>query len=426
MIVLKYIREHKKILFLALLLATINQTFSLLDPQIFRLIIDNYATKARELPTEVFIKGIIVLLAASVGVALVSRVAKNLQDYFVSVISQRVGTTMYSKSVQHTFSLPYEIFEDRRSGEILQKLQKARTDTQNFIQTFINSAFLSIIGLIFVIIYAFIVHWIIGLTLLLLTPLLGAFAFTISKKIKSAQKSIIVESAELAGSTTETLRNVELVKSLGLESQEIQRLNAVNENILSLELKKIKLIRKLSFIQGTLINATRASLLLIMLYFILKGQITLGEFFSLFVYSFFVFSPLGEFGVMSSQYQEAKASNEQLDAILKIPPIKKPTNPNKIEHIKEIEFSKLSFAYNSSTDHSVKDINLKIKGGETVAFVGPSGSGKTTLIKLLVGLYRPTSGDLKINSISVAQIDYDDIRKKLVLFHKKHSFLQEQ
>ena len=102
----RYIRHYKKILFLALFLATINQVFSLLDPQIFRLIIDNYALKAAEITRSEFFRGVGFLLLASVGVAFVSRVAKNFQDYFVSIITQRVGAQLYEDSVHHSFSLP--------------------------------------------------------------------------------------------------------------------------------------------------------------------------------------------------------------------------------------------------------------------------------------------------------------------------------
>ena len=414
-ILYKYIKQHKKILILALVLATINQVFSLLDPQIFRLIIDNYATKANTLPRDVFLKGIILLLLASMGVALISRIAKNFQDYFVSSITQRVGTQMYSDSLEHTLSLPYEVFEDRRSGEVLQKLQKARIDSQTYITTSINVAFLSLIGLLFVMIYAFIVNWLIGLTYLLIIPILGTFTFIISKKIKQAQKNIVSQTAELAGSTTETLRNVELVKSLGLESQEIERLNKVNKDILNLELTKIKLIRKLSFIQGTIINFMRVSLLLLMLYLVMGNKISLGEFFSLFVYSFFVFSPLSEFSTIAANYQEAKASNEQLAKILSTPPKAKAKNAIVIDKINEIKFKDVDFIYSSGTDHSVKDINLDIKAGETIAFVGPSGSGKTTLVKLIVGLYDPSNGEILINNIKSKNIDYDNLRKKIGL-----------
>ena len=409
----KYLKKHKWILLSTLILAMINQVFSLLDPQIFRMLIDNYATKVGELETSVFINGVLLLLLAFMGVALVSRIAKNFQDYYASVITQRVGANIYTTSVEHTFSLPFFVFEDRRSGEILSKLQKARTDSQVLIENLINVVFLSLVGIIFVIIYASTVHWLIGVTYLLMIPIIGISTFLLSKKIREAQKSVVAESAELAGSTTETLRNVELVRSLGLERQEINRLNKVTQKILDLELKKIRLIRKLSFIQGTILNFLRAGLTLIILILMLKGNVTIGEFFSLFVYSFFIFTPLSSIGTVAAQYQEARASNEQLEEILKIKPEEKPKKPERIKSIKSIEYKDVDFSYSSNEIRSIEKLNLKIKNGETIAFAGISGSGKTTLIKLLVGLYKPTKGKLLFNEIDSRKVDYEDIRMRI-------------
>ena len=412
---LKYIKKHKKVLFLALFLATINQVFSLLDPQITRLVIDNYATKVNEIPKEVFLKGVGLLLLGFVGVSLVSRIAKNFQDYYVSVITQKVGTEMYSDSVKHSFSLPFESFEDRRSGELLQKLQKARHHTQIFIASMINIIFLSMIGLVFVIAYAFYVNWMIGTLYIALVPIMSIFLISLSRKIKKAQEEIVKESAELAGSTTETIRNVELVKSLGLESQEIKRLNFVNEKILKLELKKVKYVRFLSFIQGTLINAVRAGLLLLMLWLVFEQKITIGEFLTLFFYSFFVFAPLGELATVVSQYQEAKASNEQMEEILRIKPKAKPRRAEKVGKIKSIEFKDVSFKYKSSDENSLNKINMKINSGETIALAGISGSGKTTIVKILLGLYDSSKGKLLFNGKEASKIDYDELRNKIGL-----------
>lgn len=408
-----YLKRFKKTLALALGLATINQLFSLLDPQIFRLIIDNYASRVNELSHSQFLSGVVWLLAASVGVAFVSRVAKNFQDYYVNVITQRVGAGLYAQSVAHSFSLPYALFEDQRSGELLQKLQKARTDSQALITSCINIIFLSLVGITFVVTYAFSVHWLIGLAYFLIIPILGTASFFITRKIKQSQLKIVAQTAELAGSTTETLRNVELVKSLGLEAQETLRLNTVNERILELELTKVKLIRKLSFIQGTLINALRSSILFLMLYFIFQHQISLGQFFSLLFYSFFLFNPLSELGTVATQYQEARASLELLEQILKLPAAAKPASPVQLSALSTISFREVGFHYESSRTPAVNQITLELTRGQTVAFVGPSGSGKSTLVKLLVGLYQPTEGLLLINNVNTNQLDYENLRQRI-------------
>lgn len=412
-LIFSYLKPYRWYLLLALLLATINQVFSLLDPQIFRMLVDNYASRAGEISVSEFMRGVGWLMLASVGVAFVSRVAKNFQDYFVSLITQRVSTQLYEHAVNHAFSLPFSAFEDNRSGELLQKLQKARTDTQTLITNFVNVLFLSLIGIIVVLGYAFFVDWRIGTAYTALIPILGVTTFLLTTRIKALQKNIVAQTADLAGSTTETLRNVELVKSLGLENQEISRLNAVNTKILGLELGKIRVVRTLSFLQGTIINATRSGILALMLYLVASGDLTLGQLFSLLFYSFFIFSPLGELGNVSTQYQEAKASLEQLEKVLSMPVEEKPADAVDSGEIHQISVQKLSFSYGEGLGNSLKDVSLDIVGGETIAFVGPSGSGKSTLIKLLVGLYRPTQGNILVNNIDTKQLDLDGFRRRI-------------
>ena len=263
-----YLRKYWKLVFLALFLAAVNQVFSLLDPLIFRHIIDEYALKFNKYTQSDFFKGVGLLLLAAMGVAFVSRVAKNFQDYFINVITQRLGAQIYSDGLGHSLELPYQVFEDQRSGETLGKLQKVRADVERFISTVINIVFTTLVGVIFVMIYAISVHWLIAPVYFATVPLLAILSSTLSKKIKNIQKVIVAETTALAGSTTESLRNIELVKSLGLAQQEIGRLNATTDKILKLELKKVKYIRSLSFIQGTSVNFLRTTILGLMLYLI--------------------------------------------------------------------------------------------------------------------------------------------------------------
>lgn len=410
-----YLKNYKGLLAGALILAAINQIFSLLDPQIFRILIDDYVNRFAELTAQDYLKGVGLLLIATMGVAFVSRVAKSFQDYYTNVITQRLGAKMYNDSVTHSFSLPYAVFEDQRSGEFLSKLQSARNDSQKLIHVSINTLFFALVGVLFVLIYASFVHWSIGLVYFLIIPAVGGVTFWITKKIKDAQTEIITESQSLAGSTTETLRNVELVKSLGLEGQEIKRLNDSNEKILDLELKKVRLIRAYSFVQGTLINAVRMMLMLLMLWLIYTKQISLGEFFSLLFYSFFIFNPLAQLGDVSTAYQETKASLEKLKEILDQEKEKHAENPKAIDSIKTISFKDVFFSYQSNDDSALENINLSIQSGKTVAFVGPSGSGKSTTVKLIVGLYHPTKGTVEFNNISGEEIDLIALRNRIGL-----------
>src|SRR5258708_15452044 len=157
-----YLKQYRTIVIAALLLAAINQVFSLFDPMILRHVIDDYATKSRQYSISQFLKGVSFWLALAVGSAMVSRIAKNFQDYFVNVITQRLGAKMYSDGIRHSLELPYSVFEDQRSGETLGKLQKVRSDVEKFISLAVNLLFTTLVGVVFVMIYALSVHWIIA------------------------------------------------------------------------------------------------------------------------------------------------------------------------------------------------------------------------------------------------------------------------
>jgi ATP-binding cassette subfamily B protein len=412
-LLLSYLKNYKWLVLLALLLAAINQVFSLLDPLIFKRVVDEYATSPKKFTKEEYIKGIGFLILLSMGAAMISRIAKNFQDYFMNVITQKLGAKIYSDGLKHSLELPYQVFEDQRSGETLGKLQKVRTDVEKLIITFVGILFTSLVGIIFVMVYAIKIHWLIAPVYFAAVPLLGFISSVLSKRIKVIQKKIVGETTSLAGSTTESLRNIELVKSLGLADQEINRLNETTLKILGLELKKVRYIRSISFIQGTFVNFLRSSILFLLLYLIFADNMTLGELFSLQIYSFFIFGPLQELGNIINIYREAEVSLDNFKAILDTPVEEKPINPVLLNGIDNLAFENVSFQHQTAKNNAIEEIQFSVKKGETIAFVGPSGAGKTSLVKLLVGLYQPQSGVINYNGISGREIDLDQLRSQI-------------
>jgi ATP-binding cassette subfamily B protein len=408
-----YLKGYWKLVALALVLATVNQVFSLLDPLIFRHVIDEYATRFQDYTTGEFFRGVSLLLAAAVGVAFVSRVAKNFQDYYINVITQRLGARIYADGIRHSLELPYQVFEDQRSGETLGTLQKVRSDVERLVTSAISVLFTSLVGIAFVVVYAFSVHWIIAPVYFLTVPLLGVLSSVLSRKIKVVQKVIVAETTALAGATTESLRNIELVKSLGLAQQEIKRLNATTDKILRLELMKVRYIRSLSFVQGTCVNLLRTSILFLMLYLIFTRAISIGQFFSLFIYSFFIFGPLQELGNIINVYRETEVSLGRFKAILDRPPEPRPVNPVPLGDLQRLTFDGVTFKHQSASSPALVDISFEVQRGDTIAFAGPSGSGKTTLVKLLVGLYQPLAGAVLYNGHPSTAVDLNQLREQI-------------
>jgi ATP-binding cassette subfamily B protein len=204
-----------------------------------------------------------------------------------------------------------------------------------------------------------------------------------------------------------------LVKSLGLTKQEVTRLNKNTFKILGLEIKKVKSLRSLSFIQGTFVNLLRQAIVFILLILIYDTIITPGQYISLLFYSFFIFGPLQEIGNIILAYREAEASLNNFHNLMQKDPEAEPANPKALGSIESLSFKGVAFQHKTASQKAIDDISFDAKVGETVAFVGPSGSAKSTLMKLLVGLYRPQQGKILYNNLDETEIHFDDLRKQI-------------
>jgi len=209
------------------------------------------------------------------------------------------------------------------------------------------------------------------------------------------------------------LRNIELVKSLGLTDQEVQRLNKNTYKILGLELRKVKSIRMLSFVQGTFVNFLRQVIMFTLLYLVFNDKLLPGEVLSLTFYSFFIFGPLQEIGNIIIAYREAEASLNNFHNLMQKKPEPKPLAPAQLGAIEKLEYDRVFFKHQTGSQYALQGISFTAHKGETIAFVGPSGSGKSTLVKLLVGLYRTNEGHIRYNGVDGNNIDFDELRSQI-------------
>ncbi|MBP9793964.1 MAG: ABC transporter ATP-binding protein, partial [Flavobacterium sp.] len=407
-----YLKKHKTLLFFALLMAAINICFSLSDSIITgKLMQDCGVGIAKYKGNEIgFIKAVMFWLGLSLGAAMISRITKNFQDYFTNIVIQRTGAEMYTDGIKKSLDLPYMEFEDQQSGKTLSMLQKVRIDSEKLITLSISLIFQTIIGFIFVIVYISRIDYRIAFVFILTAPIIAYISSFLGKKIKVVSRRIVQQTNSLAGSTTESLRNIELVKSLGLTQQEESRLNSNTLRILQLEIQKIRFIRSLSFIQGTTVHFMRTCIVFTLYYFLFNGKIQVGDLLTMVFFTFFIFNPLQELSAFIIAKNETKVSMENFEKLLHADSEFRPTHPNHIGAIESLEFSNVSFKHKTASQPAVENINFTIKQGETVAFVGPSGAGKTTLVKLLVGLYPPAEGNVRYNETDSTQIDMQDVR----------------
>lgn len=409
----RYLHPHRPLIFLSLLLAALAQALTLVDPLIFGKLIDDYANARGTRTDEELTRGVLGLLGIGVGVAIAARAAKAVQEYFTRLAVQRFGMQIFNDGLKQTLRLSFSEFEESRSGETLSILQKTKVDTERFVSSFINIAFSSAVGVAFLVWYSFTKTWLLIPVFAIGIGVLGSLTGLLSKKIRTVQRSINREAAKQSGVITESLRNIELVKSLGLTFPEVRRLRVQTQKIFDLEMVKVRKTRNLSFLQSSTLNLLRQSILFALLWLIFRNRLTTGELISMQAISTILFGPLQDLGNIILQYREVEASVAAFDALMHKPIEERPEDSVELEPLTSLRFQDVVFRHKTGHTNAIDGISLDLHTGETIAFVGPSGSGKSTLVKLLVGLYTPVSGEILFNDISSTRIRYNPLRRQI-------------
>lgn len=409
----KYLKPQRKYIYLALLLAGTSQLLSMIDPIIFGKIIDDYANNIGNRSEQELIKGVSFWLFVAVSIALLARLARSFQEYVMRLAVQRFGMQIFNEGLRQTLRLSFQEYEEQRSGETLAILQKVRTDTERFISSGINILFSSFVGFGFLIWYAVTKHWALIPIFFIGFIVIGLITGMLSRKIKTVQRGINRETTKMSGIITESLRNIELVKSLGLTFPEIRRMQGHTQTIYDLEMKKTRRVRFLSFLQGTTLNLLRQSILFTLLWLIFRDILTPGELIAMQFISTAIFMPLQDIGNIIVQYREAEASIQLFDRLMEKPIERRPEHPIPIGALEDVVFDQVVFRHKTAMHNAIDGISFRATAGETVAFVGPSGSGKSTLVKLLVGLYRPVSGSILFNGILSEQVRFNEMRRQI-------------
>ncbi len=414
-IIWKYLKPQRRLIAVALVLAGASQLLNLVDPLIFGKIIDDYALNTGALTENALLTGVLFWLGVAIAIALLSRVAKSFQEYFARLAVQKFGMQIFNEGLKQTLRLSYNEFEDQRSGETLSVLQKVRLDTQVFINSFINVLFSTFVGLGFLVAYSLTKNWLLIPVFLIGILVMGSLTGLLSEKIKTTHRAINRETNRMSGVITESLRNIELVKSLGLTYPEIRRLREQNQKIFNLEMVKVRRVRLLTFLQGTILSVLKQSILFILLWLIFREVLTTGELVSMQFITTIIFVPLQDLGSIIVSYREVDASVRNFHQLMQKPIEQRPENPIEIDELNDIRFEEVVFRHRSAGYNAIDGISFHVQSGETIAFVGPSGSGKSTLVKLMVGLYTPLSGEIYYNGQPSSQVRYNAIRRQIGL-----------
>lgn len=354
------------------------------------------------------------MLAAGVGIVLIADlVLRTMRGYFLDLASSRVDVRLSAYIMERVLGLRMEN-RPLSAGSFAANLRSFET-IRDFITSATVTAFIDVpFALIFLVVIGWIA-WPLILPIVFGMLLLVAYALTVHSKMHELSETTYRASAMRNATLVESLVGLETIKALGAESV-MQRKWESSANFLARVGAQLRLLSS-STINGAMWAQQFVSVTVIVIgvYLIADGNLTLGGLIACTMLSSRAMAPIGQVAGLLTQYHNAATALKSLDDILQ-QPVERPADSNFVarQHFTgDIEFKDVDFNYPDQDLAALRNVSLKIRAGEHVAILGRIGSGKTTLEKLILGLYRPTSGAVLVDGIDLRQLDPAELRRNV-------------
>ena len=338
-----------------------------------------------------------------------------LGAYFIIPIRTGVVRDLRNQLYQKILSLPIGFFTEERKGDIMSRMMSDVTEIEASIMSSLEMIFKNPIMIFIYLGVMFAMSWQLTIFVLLLLPFSGWLIGRIGRSLKSSSRKGQEQTGEILSQIEETLGGLRIVKAFNAEHKVSARFSDLNEKIrqtFTRMHRRYNLAHPVSELIGTMVIA-------VLLWFggmlIVGNNSSIGaaEFIYYLVIFYSIIAPAKDLSKATYSVQKGLASLERVDKILQSETtITEPESPVAMKHFhKEIEFRNVSFRY--QTEWVLRNIELRIPQGKTVALVGQSGSGKSTLVDLLPRYYDPEEGQILIDSVDLRQLRTYDLRTQL-------------
>ncbi len=338
--------------------------------------------------------------------------------YFLAPIRNGVEKDLRNKMLQKSLHLPLSYFSDERKGDMMSRMTTDVFEIQwSIMQTLeliIREPLLIIISLTSLII----ISPYLTLYVFLLLPVAGLVVALISKSLKSRSAKGKVMYGQLFSIMEETLGSLKIIKAFTGEKFVQQKFEKLNQEFNKVSIGLYRRSDLTSPVSETVVLGVLLMILFIggCMVFDGKGDLSGAEFLGYFAIASQIVPPIKQITQAYNNIQKGLASEERIEKILHAEnTITNTENPQHITHFNSnIEFNNVSFAYKKGDEgYVLKNINLHIKSGKTIALVGQSGSGKTTLADMIPRFYDTDLGEIKLDGINIKSIDIESLRKQI-------------
>lgn len=416
-----YWREERGKIALVFGAVMLSQGFSLLEPYLWTRLLDDFLRQVGDtlrFPTEgEYFDQVTVIVLLWIAAAFMARTFKNIQKYFVDTVADRIGNRVFLHAFGHVLSLPMSYHANVKGGEVFRKLTKARDDVATLFSVFFDKIFQNIFAISLVAGYTFWRNWRMGLVMVGFIPPFVLLTALLTRRIRAIQNEINRANEALFGTSVEAITHVEVVKAFVAAPHEV-RAAARDTRLSHRNLQRRTVAYQiLSFVQGTIINLARVSIIWYGALLLFRGSLSFGDLILFNIFTFWVYQPLYELGDIYARYQEGGNAIERLQSVLRQRPADVAQRTAVVvEHLYgDIEFRHVSFTYSDNHREVLNDVSFRVLPGKKLALVGLSGSGKSTVVKLLLRFYEPSTGQILLDGRDLRDYDMAVLRGRIGL-----------
>lgn len=360
-----------------------------------------------------------------VGTSIVAGIFRYLIRQTIIVVSREIEYDLRGDFWEHIQKLPLRYFQNNSTGNIMSHATNDINAVRGFIGPAVMYSIDTVIRLVIVVAIMISLNLTLTIYALLPLPILSYGVYRVGKLIHEKYTKIQENFSQLTTRAQENFSGIRVIKSYVREANEIKRWNELSQEFLR---KNMNLVRIQSLIMPILTIITGISIIVVIWVGgtkVINGEMNLGEMAAFVMYLSILIWPVIAFGWIMNIIQQAEASMKRLNKIFNEPyEIQDSSSTDlSVKELKgEIELRNVSFKYLDSLPEVLKEVNLKIPVGSTLAIVGHTGSGKTSLINLIPRLYDVTSGELFIDGKNVKDIPLDVLRTNVAVVQQE-SFL---
>lgn len=404
--ILSYTKNHKLLTFLGTISMIIVIAAELINPYLIKVFTDDIIMNGKYQLLSTILLGI-------VGITVTKFIFGYLKEFLFDFLASKVARELKQTIFDHIQGLSFSYFDDMNTGELMSRVGE---DVDNIWMVLGFGLRLFIENIVYFVLASFLlirINLLLTIVALITMPVIALVTIKLEKQLDSVFEKISDHTAKLNTTAQENIAGVKLVKAFAREKHEILKFLKFNNKNFDLNMERAKVWGKFYPIEEFLGNV---SIVLVTCFggiLVIKGSMTVGTLLAFINYLWLLIWPMRMLGWLISLLSQSSASAKKIEKILQVKPsVKNSANPSKISEIHgEITFEDVFFRYKEKP--VLKNVDLDIKAGSTVAIMGTTGSGKSSLISLLNRNYDIFKGTLKVDGVDIKHIDLNTLRSSV-------------